>query len=130
MVVPEALVVRAVARLVDVEQRDDEPGSLVVAADAARRLDVLGVRLGLAEHDHQPEPLDVEADRDHVRRDGAVHALRLIMERTLESASRFGHLVGRHARGQLHHLREGLAVPEEPGLLADALARPVALIVF
>ena len=127
VVVPEALVVGAVARLVDVEQRHDEPGPLVVAADAARRLDVLGVRLGLAEHDHQPEPRDVETDRDHVGRDRAVHALLDLVERRLESAPRLGHLVGRHARGQLDHLGEGLAVLKEPGLLADPLARAVAL---
>ena len=94
MVVPEALVVGAVARLVDVEERHDEPRPLVVAADAARGLDVLGVRLGLAEDDHQPEPRDVEADRDHVRGDGAVHTLLDLVEAALQAPPRLGHLVG------------------------------------
>ena len=80
VVVPEAFVVGTVARLVDVEERHDKPRPLVVSADAARGLDVLGVRLRLAEDDHQPEPRDVEADRDHVRRDGAVHALLDVVE--------------------------------------------------
>ena len=123
MVVPEALVVGAVPRLVDVEQRHDEPRPLVVATDAARGLDVLGVRLRLAEHDHQPEPRDVEADRDHVGRDRAVHALLDVVEAQRQPPPRLGHLVGGHARGQLHDLRERLAVLEEPALLADALAR-------
>ncbi len=127
VVVAEALVVRAVARLVDVEERDDEPGPLVVAADAARRLDVLGVRLRLTEHDHQPEPRDVEADRDHVRRDGAVDALLDVVEANPQPPPRLGHLVGGHARGQLHDLREVLAVLEEPALFADPLAAAVGL---
>ena len=63
----EALVVRAIARLVDVQERYHQSRSSHVTTDTARSLDVLGVRLGLTEHDHQPEPLDVEANRDHVR---------------------------------------------------------------
>ena len=87
VVVAEALVVRAVARLVDVEERHHQARALVVAADAARRLDVLGVRLRLAEHDHQPEPRDVEADRDHVRGDRAVDALLLVERRARAAAA-------------------------------------------
>src|SRR5688572_17537607 len=64
VVVAEALVVRSVPGLVDVQNRDDEPGFGRIAADAARRLDVLRVALGLAEDDHQPEPGDVEPDGD------------------------------------------------------------------
>ena len=40
----------------------------------------------------------------------------------LEPPARLGDLVGGDARGQLHDLGERLAVLEEPGLLADALA--------
>ena len=43
---------RAVARARGVVERDDQPG--VAPTDAARRLDVLGGRLRLAHHDHQP----------------------------------------------------------------------------
>jgi hypothetical protein len=49
----EALVVGAVAGAVDVEEGDDEARALLVAADAAGRLDVLGGGLGLAEDDHE-----------------------------------------------------------------------------
>ena len=62
----EALEVRAVAGLVHVEQRHHQAGAGVGAADAARGLDVLGGGLGLPEHHHQPQALDVEADGDHV----------------------------------------------------------------
>ena len=83
--------------------------------------------LRLTQDDHQPEPRDVEAHRDHICSDRTVHALLDLMEPALETAPRLGHLVSRHARGQLHHLGEGLAVAEESGLLADPLARSVGL---
>ncbi len=78
MVVAEPLVVRAVAWFAEVQESDDEAGLAGVAADAAGGLDVLGVRLGLAEHHHEAEALDVEADGNHVGGDGAVHALGLV----------------------------------------------------
>jgi hypothetical protein len=71
----KALEVRAVARAVNVQQRDHEPRPLVVAADAARGLDVLGSGLRLTENDHQPEARDVESDRDHVRGERHVDVL-------------------------------------------------------
>ena len=49
----EPLVVRAIARAVDVQQGHHEPRLVALATDTARGLDVLGARLGLAEHDHQ-----------------------------------------------------------------------------
>ena len=64
--VPEALVVQPVARLVGVEQHQDETGLVRLPTDAARRLDIFGGGLWLALHDHETEPADVEADRDHV----------------------------------------------------------------
>src|SRR5690606_3629385 len=66
VVVTEALVMRTVARLVNVEERHNEARPRIVSTHATRRLDVLGVRLRLAEYTHQPEPGDVEANRDHV----------------------------------------------------------------
>ena len=74
----EPLEVRAVARPVDVEQRDDQAGPVRVASDAAGCLDVLGAGLGLAEHDHQAKPGNVEADRDHVGGDRHVHPVLLV----------------------------------------------------
>ena len=117
----------AVTRLVDIEERDDKPRPRVVATHAACGLDVLGVRLRLPKHDHQSKSLDVEAHRDHVCRDGAVHTLRPIMEANPEAPARLGHHIRRHARGELHHLREGLAVLEESAVFAHALADAIGL---
>ena len=121
----EPLEVRAVARPVDVEQRHDQAGPVGVAADAARRLDVLGAGLGLAEHDHQAQPGDVEADRDHVGGDRHVHPV-LLVEPQGQPALRLGDLVGGHAGGQLDDLVGDRPVGEEPLLLADPLAVGVA----
>lgn len=68
----EAFVVRAVARAMDVEQGHHQAGAVRVATDAAAGLDVFGAGLGLAENDHQPQPGDVEADRDHVGGQGDI----------------------------------------------------------
>jgi hypothetical protein len=51
---------------VQVQERHHKAGPAAHAADAARRLNVFGCRLGLALDDHQAKPGDVEADRDHV----------------------------------------------------------------
>ena len=89
-------------------------------------LDVLGVQLRLPEHQHQPQARDVETDRDHVRRKRAVDAVVSIVEAAFEPPARLGHLVGRHARGQLQHLRERGAVAEQPPRLTDPPPRAVA----
>ena len=60
----EVLVVGEVAAAARVVHRDDEPGH--TTSDARGGLDVLGARLRLTHDDHQPEPVDVDADRDHV----------------------------------------------------------------
>ena len=52
MELPELLEVGAVARLVEIEDGQDESGAVMVAADAAGRLDVLGSALGLFGDDH------------------------------------------------------------------------------
>lgn len=62
----ELFVVRAIARLVDVQQRHDEAMLQRLAPDARRRLDVLRSGLRLALHDHQSEPTDVKTDGNHV----------------------------------------------------------------
>src|SRR5438552_3533285 len=67
VILAKPLIVRAIARLMYVEQRDDEPRSRIVTTDAACRLDVLCMRFWLAQHDHQPEARDIEAHGDHVR---------------------------------------------------------------
>ena len=57
-----------------VVHRDDETG--MHAADAARRLDVLGRRLRLPVDDHEAEAIDVDAHREHVRREQDVDRIR------------------------------------------------------
>lgn len=51
----------------------------------------------LAEHDHEAEPRDVEADRNHVGGNRAIHPL-LVIEPAFESAPRLSHLVRWDAR--------------------------------
>ena len=80
----KSLVVRPVAGLVDVEQRHHQARPLGVAADAAGRLDVLGAGLRLTEHDHQPQPRDVQTHGNHVGGDGHIDPV-FVVER---SASR------------------------------------------
>ena len=82
----EALVVGPVARLVEVQDGDDEAAAVVIAADAAGRLDVFGGGLGLALDQHEPEPRDVEADGDHVG--GERHVDRLAARRQNSASSR------------------------------------------
>ena len=94
VVVAEALVVRTVARLVDVEQGDDQPWPLVVAPDAAGGLDVLGGEHGLADDHHQAQALDVEADRDHIGGERAVNPVINVVKGRLQVAAGFGDLVG------------------------------------
>jgi hypothetical protein len=44
---------------------DDQSWPACLSADAGRRLDVLGGVLRLADHEHQPEPGDIDADLQH-----------------------------------------------------------------
>jgi hypothetical protein len=108
---------RAVARLVHVQQRDDEPRPLRVAAG---RLDVLGRGLRLVEDNHEAEPGDVQADRDHVGRDRDVDVL-VVVERLGEAALRFGDLPGVHARRELDDIVRDRSIRERSLLLACPL---------
>ena len=108
MEVGEPLVVRAVARLVQVEQR--RPRGRACSASRPTRLVAWmysAARLRLALHDHQAEPADVEADRDHVGRERDVDRRRFAAERAWPSRCLgLGHLVGADARGQLQRLAQ------------------------
>ena len=106
VVMAESLVVGTIAWLVDVEERDDEAGLVLVPPHAAGRLDVLGVSLRLSRYHHQPQARDVEADRDHVRGQGAVHSLLHVGEVRLEAPPGRRDPVGRNARGELDGLLE------------------------
>ena len=72
-----------------------------VAADAAGCLDVLGGRLRLADHGHEREPVDVNADLDDVRGQADVDGVRAL-GRTLhlQLLDRLRHLVVAQAAGQ------------------------------
>ena len=94
VVVAEALVVRTVPRLVDVEQRDDETGLFGIATHAAGGLNVLRVGLGLPVDHHQAEPGNVKAHGDHVGRQRAVDMTGFV-EATAKTLERGRHLVGR-----------------------------------
>ena len=87
----------------DVEQCNDKPRSIVVAPDTACSLNVFGMRLRLPEHDHQPEPRNIQAHRDHVGRDGAIHSL-LIIELAFQSSSGLRDLVGGDSGRQFQDL--------------------------
>ena len=96
----EALVVRTVTWTMHVEECHDQAWLVLVSTDSACGLDVLGGRLRLTEHDHQPEARDVQADRDHVRRQRDVYTfLRAVLLREADGQTRLrrGHLVGAFA---------------------------------
>ena len=71
----EALVVRTIARAIEVENRDDETGLVRLPSDARRRLDVLRRHLRLPKNGHQPESGNVESHRDHVRGEGDIEPI-------------------------------------------------------
>src|SRR5262245_42572481 len=60
VVVPEAFVMRAVARLVNIQQRDNQAGPRIVTTYAACGLNVFRVRFGLPQDDHQTQPRNIE----------------------------------------------------------------------
>ena len=62
MEMAKLLEMRSVARLVQVEDDNNEARAIVVAANAAGRLDIFGRRFRLALYDHQSETQDVEAN--------------------------------------------------------------------
>ena len=78
----------------------DEAGLRRLAPDARGRLDVFGGGLGLALHDHQSEPPNVETDRDHVGGERDIDGV-LVPGRIAETRARLRNLVGRVARRQL-----------------------------
>jgi hypothetical protein len=57
----------------NVEDCNDQSGTLCVSSNSARRLDVFRTRFWLTEYNHQSKPNDVETNRDHVGCDGNVH---------------------------------------------------------
>ena len=100
VVLPELFVKRAVARLVQIEDRDDEPRPVPVAPEPTGGLDILGRSLWLALHEHQAEAENVEPDRDHVGRERDIHGLAVPLEWRFEPLLRLGNLIGRNPRCQ------------------------------
>jgi hypothetical protein len=85
-----------------VPERHDEPRPIGgISPDAGERLDVLGSVLRLADHEHQSEPLGVNADLQHRRGqhiEGRLRAGRRLLARVLRAEAlteRFGGVVGR-----------------------------------
>jgi len=87
---------RAVARLVQIEDRNDEPRSVRVAPDPTDGLDILGRSLWLALHEHQAEAENVEPDRDHVCRERDIDGLAAPLEWRFEPLLGLGNLIGRN----------------------------------
>src|SRR3954463_10826122 len=79
VIVAEALEVRQVSWTDPVVDGDHQTGTRGLSSHSARRLDVFGSRLWLAEHCHQPEAINVDADRDHVAGQHRVKRERIIL---------------------------------------------------
>ncbi|SIL87556.1 Uncharacterised protein [Mycobacteroides abscessus subsp. abscessus] len=77
MVVAELFVMRQIAGASPIAQRHNQTRTGSVAADARGSLDVLGGVLGLADDEHQPEPLHVDTDLQH--RGGQHHVERRLL---------------------------------------------------
>src|SRR6266498_1654211 len=64
-VVPELLEMSQIPWPGPISERDHQARSCRAAADPGGRLDVLGGVLRLSDDEHQPEPLDIDADLEH-----------------------------------------------------------------
>jgi hypothetical protein len=115
----EPLEVRTVARFVDVQQRHHRPRLLLIAPNAAGRLDILCRRLRLAENHHQPKPRDVEADGNHVRGQRDIYPFVLRREIYGEPALCIGHGGRRFTRRQLRNLPADISVDKRTFRIVD-----------
>ena len=116
----EAFIVGAVARLVDVVDRDHQARAVLVAAHAAGGLDVLRAGFRLPEDDHQAKPRDVEADRDHIGGDGDMHRF-VLTKGQRQAALGFRHSRRALAAGQFDGFVIDLAVGKQAFGFADPL---------
>ncbi len=112
MIGAEVFVVRAIAGLVQVQERYHKAGAAAHAADAARCLNVFGCRLGLALDDHQAEPGDIKTDRDHVGGKRHINAVVVRVAICLtygagEPLLGLRDIVGRDARRQFQRQAQG-----------------------
>ena len=103
VVAAESLVMRSVSRLMDIKNGDHEAGATRISAHATGCLNVFGTCFRLAEHHHQAKSRDIEADRDHVGRQGRVDSFR-IGKRFSESALRVGDLPRAYPRCQFENI--------------------------
>ena len=110
VIVGEGLVVGQVAGPGPVEQRHHQARPIGGPAHPGGGLDVLGGGLGLADHDHRPQPGHVDAHRDHVGGQQQVHRTvprplrpgRIVDD---EEAAQYSlDVVGRHSRGELFEI--------------------------
>ena len=77
-----------------IEHGDDEAGLTFLAAHARCGLDVFRGCLGLAEDRHQAEPRNIETDRNHVRRERDIQAIRFGQKGLGQAIFRFGNRGG------------------------------------
>jgi hypothetical protein len=75
MELSELLEVHSVARLMQIQHCENEPRPRMVSPDATGRLNIFGRRFWLPLNDHQPQPSNVETDRDHVRSESDIYRL-------------------------------------------------------
>ena len=121
---PEPLVVRAVARAIDVEDRDDQTRLVRATSHPRGRLDVFGRHLRLGKDGHQAKPGDIEADRDHVRGQRHIDPAGFI-ERTIQGVLGRGDLVRAVSRGELLDLVTHFPIRERRIGIVQALTFPV-----
>ena len=115
----EALIVGAVARLMDVVDRYHQTGAVLVAAYAARGLDVLRARFRLPENHHQAQPRNVEAHRDHIGSDRDMYSF-VLPKRQRQATLGLRHPRRALAAGQFDRFVIDLAVGEQPFRLTYA----------
>jgi len=108
----------------NIEDSNDQSGTLRVASNAARRLDILGTRFWLTEYNHQPQSNDVETNGDHVGGNGNVHAA-LIREQERQPSFRCRNFSRTDAACKFHRLVTDLPVVKQTFSLADALSSRV-----
>ncbi len=130
----EALVMRTIPRLVNVEDRHHQARPVGISTNTTRGLDVLGAGLGLPEHHHQSQPRDVQTHRDHVGRDPNIHML-VMAEGIRQPLLRLRNASRIDATSQLDRFIANLPAIEQSCCFAFALSvcvplQPVADFVF
>src|SRR5699024_5231837 len=88
----------------------------MLSAHPASSLDVFGARWWLPHHRHEAEPVQIEADGDHVRGQANIEGFAFGGESTIEELESLGHLAARapareFLRPRVDHSRRLEAAP-------------------